>query len=92
MESFSAQPLMKRSRRDLTSKYGEFFMDYTFEINSEIPATGEIGFSKLMAGFGFAKNPMEKRLLENLDNLPYQGTAFIQSMCDSITVSILQFI
>ena len=79
MTSFSAQPLMKRSRRDLTSEYGEFFMDYTFEINSESPATGEIGFSNLTAGFGYAKNPMEKRFLENLDNLPNQGTAFIQS-------------
>ena len=92
MTSFSAQPLMKRSRRDLTSKYGDFFMDYTFEINSESPATGEIGFSKLMAGFGFAKNPMEKRLLENLDNLPNQGTAYSQSMYNSITVLILLYI
>ena len=76
---------MKRSRRDLTQKYGEFFMDYTFEINSITPATGEIAFSSLMAGFGFAKNPMEPRMLQNMDKLPenvhfiYGGKSWVSS-------------
>ena len=47
-------------------------MDYTFEINSATPATGEIAFSKLMAGFGYAKNPLEERILDNLEKLPDQ--------------------
>ena len=33
-ESMS-RSLMKTVRKDLTQRYGEYFMDYTFEINSQ---------------------------------------------------------
>ena len=32
-----ALPLMKRARSDLCQVYGDFFMEYTFEINSQKP-------------------------------------------------------
>lgn len=70
-ESMS-RSLMKTVRKDLTQRYGEYFMDYTFDINSQKPASGEIAFSQLGQGFGFAKNPMETRFIENLKSLPNQ--------------------
>jgi len=77
--------LMKWSRKDLTAQYGEEFLDYVYEINSQTPASGEIAFSKLGAGFGFAKSPMEPRMLSSAEQLPpevhfvYGGRSWMSS-------------
>ena len=50
-----------------------------------IQATGEIAFASLGKGFGFAKDPLEPRFLQNLDRLPenvhfiYGGKSWVSS-------------
>jgi len=92
-----ALPLLKRIRKDLTRTYGHFFIDYTFEINSQTPATGEIAFASLGKGFGFAKDPLEPRFLQNLDRLPenvhfiYGGKSWVSSHSGKVIADALDF-
>ena len=32
-----ARPMLKKARKDLTNTYGEYFIDYTYDINSQQP-------------------------------------------------------
>ena len=32
-----ARPFLKKARKDLTNLYGEYYIDYTYDINSQLP-------------------------------------------------------
>ena len=34
-----ARPMLKKARKDLTNTYGEYFIDYTYDINSQQPVS-----------------------------------------------------
>ncbi|CBY10424.1 unnamed protein product [Oikopleura dioica] len=77
--------LIKAARKDLLATYGDEFLEYIFEINSAKPASGELAFSSLNAGFGYAKYPMGPRMLKNHKKIPknihflYGGKSWLES-------------
>lgn len=76
---------LKCIRKDLKATYGEEFLNYLYHINSREPATGERAFTDLGADFGYAKYPMEPRILKNAHRLPsevhfvYGGESWVNS-------------
>jgi len=87
-----SMPLIKRARPELRAIYGDEFFEYTFDINSTAPATGEKAFTKIKGSSVYATNPMLPRLSESIDSLP-QNTHFIfgaDSWLSSEPAEILQ--
>ena len=40
-----ARPMLKKARKDLTNTYGEYFIDYTYDINSQQPVRIDISIT-----------------------------------------------
>lgn len=64
--------LIKRLRPDLLHKFSHLHADssvtadYIYHVNAQSPASGELAFTKLMSGLGWAADPLIDRL-PNLD-------------------------
>lgn len=69
------QWLVERARPDIIKKFNHFVIDetlmpqYLHQANVQNP-TGESAFHSMMSGFGWAKNPMIKRIHEIREDVP----------------------
>ncbi|XP_063385665.1 (Lyso)-N-acylphosphatidylethanolamine lipase isoform X1 [Cydia fagiglandana] len=87
--------LISKTRPDLSRKYLNFvpdaetvIPDYIHQCNTQTPS-GESAFHTLMHGFGWAKNPMVKRVSKLDANLPVTVLYGSRSWVDNSTAQVL---
>ncbi|KAM3960318.1 pummelig isoform 2-T2 [Aphomia sociella] len=87
--------LVSKTRPDISRKYVNYVKDaetiipeYIYQCNSQTPS-GEAAFHTLMNGFGWAKNPMVKRLDKLDPNLPISVLYGSRSWVDNTTGQVL---
>lgn len=68
--------LIKRLRPDLLSKFEHLHenslitADYIYHVNAQSPASGEVAFTQIMSGLGYAADPLINRLPDLDTNIP----------------------
>ncbi|XP_026762946.1 1-acylglycerol-3-phosphate O-acyltransferase ABHD5 isoform X2 [Galleria mellonella] len=87
--------LVSKTRPDISRKYVKYIKDaetvipeYIYQCNSQTPS-GESAFHTLMHGFGWAKNPMVKRLDKLDPELPITVLYGSRSWVDNTTGQLL---
>ncbi|XP_028025441.1 1-acylglycerol-3-phosphate O-acyltransferase ABHD5 isoform X2 [Bombyx mandarina] len=87
--------LVSRTRPDISRKYNGYVNDadnvipeYIYQCNSQTPS-GESAFHSLMTGFGWAKNPMVKRIDKLSPALPITVLYGSRSWVDNSTGHVL---
>ncbi|XP_045452784.1 1-acylglycerol-3-phosphate O-acyltransferase ABHD5 isoform X1 [Melitaea cinxia] len=88
--------LVSKTRPDISRKYLSYVSDaetvipeYIYQCNSQTPS-GESAFHSLMQGFGWAKNPMVKRVSQLDPTLPITVLYGSRSWVDNSTGQLLQ--
>ncbi|KAG5666971.1 hypothetical protein PVAND_014975 [Polypedilum vanderplanki] len=89
------QKLVEKTRPDIMRKFSSVIKDeslipsYLYQCNSQSP-TGESAFHSMMQSFGWAKNPMIKRIHEIRKDVPITVIYGSRSWVDSASGKIIQ--
>lgn len=89
------QWVVEKARPDIMKKFSAFVKDdtaipqYIHQCNVQNP-TGESAFHSMMDGFGWAKNPMIKRVQDVRDNIPITLLYGSRSWVDSAAGDLIQ--
>lgn len=89
------QWVVEKARPDIMKKFSPVVKDetaipqYIYQCNVQKP-TGESAFHSMMAGFGWAKNPMIRRINEVRDDVPITLLYGSRSWVDSAAGDLIQ--
>lgn len=89
------QWVVEKARPDIMKKFSSVIKDetaipqYLYQCNAQNP-TGESAFHSMMQGFGWAKNPMIKRIHEMRDDVPLTLIYGSKSWVDSSSGDIIK--